>query len=62
MKRKKFNNWKIKTRLITFSTVIVLYACFALLVAITSMQKLRDNVEQTNTDIFPVVLETQNES
>lgn len=60
MKRKKFNNWKIKTRLITFSTVIVLYACFALLVAITSMQKLRDNVEQTNTDIFPVVLETQN--
>lgn len=60
MKINKFGNWKIKTRLITFSTVIALYACVALFISINSMQKLRDNVNQTNTDIFPVVLETQN--
>lgn len=60
MKGKKFNNWKIKTRLIAFSTSIVLLAGVALLLSLNSMQQLRKNVDQTNTDIFPVVLETQN--
>ena len=60
MKGKKFNDWKIKTRLITFSTSIVLLAGVALLLSLNSMQQLRKNVDQTNTDIFPVVLEAQN--
>ncbi len=60
MKINRLGDWKIKTRLITFSTVIVLLACAALLVSLSSIQRLRSKVDQTNTDIFPIVLETQN--
>lgn len=60
MKINRFGDWKIKTRLITFSADIVLLACIALLVSISSIQRLRSNVDQTNTEIFPIVLELQN--